>query len=92
MKTYDTIIIGAGHNGLVAAAYLAKAGKHVLVLERRELPGGMLVTEGFGGFQADMVQSGSLRPHIQKDLKLSLLPANPSGVSPRGTQRAGRIS
>ena len=32
---YDTIIIGAGHNGLVAAAYLAKAGKKVLVLERR---------------------------------------------------------
>ncbi len=35
MSHYDSIIIGAGHNGLVAAAYLAKQGKKVLVLERR---------------------------------------------------------
>ena len=45
---YDTIIIGAGHNGLVAAAYLAKQGKKVLVLERRPILGGSLVTESFG--------------------------------------------
>jgi phytoene dehydrogenase-like protein len=37
---YDAIIIGAGHNGLVTAAYLARAGRKVLVLERRELVGG----------------------------------------------------
>ena len=37
--SYDAIIIGAGHNGLVAANYLAKAGKKVLVLERREIAG-----------------------------------------------------
>src|SRR2546427_12769739 len=42
---YDAIIIGAGHNGLVAAAYLARAGRRVLVLERRELVGGCAVTE-----------------------------------------------
>lgn len=68
--SYDAIIIGAGHNGLVAAAYLARSGKSVLVLERRGLPGGSLVTEDFGGFQADSLQSGSLRPDIVRDLKL----------------------
>ena len=43
-NSYDTIIIGAGHNGLVAAAYLAKQGKKVLVLERRAIVGGSVVT------------------------------------------------
>src|ERR1700686_3573170 len=41
---YDIIAMGAGHNGLVAAAYLAKAGKKVLVLERKAWPGGGVVT------------------------------------------------
>ena len=45
MAKYDTIIIGGGHNGLVTAAYLARAGRKVLVLERRELLGGCAVTE-----------------------------------------------
>ena len=45
MPNYDAIIIGAGHNGLVTAAYLAKAGKKVLVLERRPIVGGIAVTE-----------------------------------------------
>jgi phytoene dehydrogenase-like protein len=45
MTTYDSIIIGGGHNGLVAAAYLARGGRKVLVLERRELVGGCAVTE-----------------------------------------------
>ncbi len=42
---YDAIVIGAGHNGLVTACYLARAGKKVLVLERRYLVGGACVTE-----------------------------------------------
>ncbi|HET9907573.1 MAG TPA: FAD-dependent oxidoreductase, partial [Anaerolineales bacterium] len=73
-KQYDTIIIGAGHNGLVAAAYLAKQGKKVLVLERRSIIGGSVVTESFGeGFVADSVQTGgTLRHEIIRDLKLSL--------------------
>jgi phytoene dehydrogenase-like protein len=74
MNKYDAIIIGAGHNGLVAAAYLAKAGKKVLVLERRDIPGGTLVTEEFDGFKADMLQSGTLRPDIIRDLDLPRLP------------------
>jgi phytoene dehydrogenase-like protein len=42
---YDAIVVGSGHNGLISAAYLAKAGKRVLVLERREVIGGATVTE-----------------------------------------------
>src|SRR5258708_2155465 len=45
MKKFDVIVIGGGHNGLVTAAYLARAGRRVLVLERRELLGGCAVTE-----------------------------------------------
>jgi len=70
--TYDAIIIGAGHNGLVAANYLAKAGKKVLVLERRDVAGGQVVTESFGeGFTVDALHAGgSLRPDIVTDLGL----------------------
>ena len=72
-NNYDTVIIGAGHNGLVAAAYLAKQGKKVLVLERRSIVGGSVVTESLGdGSTVDSVQTGgTLRPDIVKDLKLS---------------------
>ena len=86
-KTYDTIIIGAGHNGLVAAAYLARQGKKVLVLERRSLVGGSLVTESFGeGFTVDSVQTGgTLRPDIIKDLKLSF-PSSASTASDTSTR------
>ena len=73
MNNYDYIVIGAGHNGLVAAAYLAKNGKKVLILERRDIPGGQVVTESFGdGFTVDTLHAGgSLRPDIIKDLKLA---------------------
>jgi phytoene dehydrogenase-like protein len=73
MKTYDTIIIGAGHNGLVAAAYLGKQGKKVLVLERRDIVGGQVVTESFGeNFRADSLHAGgTLRPDIIKRLNLA---------------------
>ena len=82
---YDSIIIGAGHNGLVAAAYLAQQGKKVLVLERRSIVGGSVVTEAFGdGFSADSVQTGgTLRPDIINDLKLPL---------PKITERPAFIS
>ncbi len=71
---YDVIIIGAGHNGLVAAAYLSKAGKKVLVLERRALLGGCAVTEDLGnGFRVDPVWAGgALRPDIARELGLAL--------------------
>lgn len=52
MLSFDTIIIGAGHNGLVAAAYIAKTGKKVLVLERRPIVGGIAASEEiFSGFK-----------------------------------------
>ncbi len=57
---------------MVAANYLAKAGKRVLVLERREIVGGQAVTESFGdGFQVDALHAGGqLRPDIVSDLEL----------------------
>ena len=70
---YDAIIIGAGHNGLVTAAYLARGGRKVLVLERRELIGGCVVTEelwpGFKVSTASYVNS-LFRPEIIRDLEL----------------------
>jgi phytoene dehydrogenase-like protein len=90
---YDTIIIGAGHNGLVTAAYLARQGKKILVLERRSIVGGSVVTESFGeGFRADSVWTGgSLHPDIIKDLKLSLpkVRARPAFISLLGISRTG---
>src|SRR5437763_3129689 len=87
---YDAIIIGAGHNGLVTAAYLAKAGYSVLVLERRDLVGGCCVTEelwpGFKVSTAAYVNS-LLRPEIIRDLELKkygfeMLPRSPSSFTP----------
>ncbi|MBI1882514.1 MAG: NAD(P)/FAD-dependent oxidoreductase, partial [Chloroflexi bacterium] len=70
---YDAIIIGSGHNGLVNAAYLARAGKKVLVLERRHLVGGATVTEEiFPGFKFSVFSYvvSILRPEIIRDLNL----------------------
>src|SRR5512134_4008430 len=70
---YDAIIIGGGHNGLVAAAYLARAGKKAVVLERREIVGGAAVTEeiipGFKFTEFSYVVS-LLRPEIIRELEL----------------------
>jgi phytoene dehydrogenase-like protein len=88
--SYDLIVIGGGHNGLVTAAYLAKAGVKVLVLERREVLGGACVTEelwpGFKVSTAAYVNS-LLRPEIIRDLDLKrhgfkMLPRNPSSFTP----------
>ena len=74
MPTYDIIIIGGGHNGLVAAGYLAKAGLKTLVLERREVVGGGATTEEiYPGFSCSTLAhvAGPLFPDIVKDLKLA---------------------
>ncbi len=72
--TYDAIVIGGGHNGLAAAAYLAKAGRTVLVLERRHVLGGAAVSEelypGFTFSVCSYVVS-LLRPWIIRDLELA---------------------
>lgn len=73
MTQYDTIIIGAGHNGLVAAACLAKAGQKVLVLERRENLGGAAATQQtWPGFNVNTgaVDAGLLRPEVIAHLGL----------------------
>jgi phytoene dehydrogenase-like protein len=71
---YDAIVIGGGHNGLTAAAYLARAGKKVLVLERRHLVGGAAVTEEiFPGFKYSVCSYvvSLLRPEIIRELDLA---------------------
>ncbi|MUV13644.1 phytoene desaturase family protein [Noviluteimonas gilva] len=71
-KKYDVIVVGAGHNGLVAANYLAKAGRKVLVLERRDRAGGQLSAEELGGVAFDPLHPGAqLRPDIVRDLDLA---------------------
>ena len=73
---YDAVIVGAGHNGLTAAAYLAKAGLSVLVLERREIVGGACVTEElFPGFRLNVASYtlGMLQPEIVRELGLGKL-------------------
>ena len=73
MASLDAIIIGGGHNGLVCAAYLARAGRKVLVLERREQVGGAAMTEEvFPGFRFSVFSYvvSLLRPEIIRDLEL----------------------
>ncbi len=73
-KTYDAIIVGGGHNGLVCAAYLAKAGRNVLVLERRHVLGGAATTEElYPGFKFSVCSYvvSLFRPHIIRELGLA---------------------
>ena len=88
--TYDLLVIGGGHNGLVTAAYAARAGLTVLVLERREVLGGACVTEelwpGYKVSTAAYVNS-LLRPEIIRELELErhgfeMLPRSPSSFTP----------
>lgn len=85
-ESYDVVVIGAGHNGLAAGAYLSKAGKKVLILERRKIAGGLAVTEEFApGFKASVGPDlcGLLLPRVIQDLELErhglkILPLDPA--------------
>ncbi len=91
MSSYDVVVIGAGHNGLVAAAYLARAGRRVLVLERSDRIGGAAVTQELSpGFHFSTCAEGSgyLAPEVVRDLRLDshgleVLPGDPVVLSPQ---------
>ena len=85
-KVYDAVVIGAGHNGLTAAAYLARAGLSTLVLERREIVGGCCVTEEIApGCRVSTTSyvASMLRPEVISELRLSeyglrMIPCDPA--------------
>jgi phytoene dehydrogenase-like protein len=89
-KSYDAIVIGAGHNGLTAAAYLSRAGLSTLVVERREIVGGCCVTEEIApGCRASTTSyvASMLRPTIIRDLDLGghglrMVPCDPGLLVP----------
>ena len=85
-KRYDAVVVGAGHNGLTAAAYLARAGLSTLVLERREIVGGCCVTEEIApGCRVSTTSyiASMLRPEVIQELKLAeyglrMVPCDPA--------------
>ncbi|HEX4896432.1 MAG TPA: NAD(P)/FAD-dependent oxidoreductase [Solimonas sp.] len=87
---YDAIIVGGGHNGLVCAAYLARAGQRVLVLERRDIIGGAAVSEEIApGYRASTASYliSLLVPEVERELQLRehgyrVLARNPSSFTP----------
>ncbi|MGA8066755.1 MAG: NAD(P)/FAD-dependent oxidoreductase [Terriglobales bacterium] len=86
ISIYDAVLIGAGHNGLTAAAYLARAGYSTLVLERRDIVGGCCVTEQIApGCRASTTSyiASMLRPEVIRDLRLAdhglrMIPCDPA--------------
>lgn len=74
MPTFDAIVIGAGHNGLTTANYLARGGMRVCVLEQRDIVGGAAVTEAFHPGYRNSIASyvvSLLRPEVVRDLELA---------------------
>jgi phytoene dehydrogenase-like protein len=96
MREPQIVIVGGGHNGLVTAFYLAKAGRRPLVLERRERVGGAAATEEIApGFRAPILAHaiGPIRPDVARDMQLeshglSLVAADPYLVAPSPDGRA----
>jgi len=89
-RSYDTIVVGGGHNGLTAAAYLARAGLSTLVVERRAIVGGACVTEEIApGCRASTTSyiASMLRPEVIRDLDLAghglrMVPCDPALLVP----------
>jgi phytoene dehydrogenase-like protein len=85
-KVFDAVVVGGGHNGLTAAAYLARAGLDILVLERRDIVGGCCVTEEIApGCKASTTSyvASMLRPEVIRDLQLAehglrMVPCDPA--------------
>ena len=95
MNNYDAIVIGAGHNGLVTAAYLAKSGLSTVVLERSATPGGCAATEElWPGYHVDTGAHSftGIDQRVLSDLQLSsgeleILSPDPVLVSPQHGRR-----